>query len=152
MKSHHFTLECFSRFCFVVKTSADKMILQIFDIFSQDFSLFSTQLTLLILEKHSTVQQFFVASLSSKCQGNHFFPGHTHPFSKARPLFLVSLYRLSYHVYASLLAYVSQKMRHNFGVLSAKPSQARICGSNTHTERGSHSFLPSCAIIILLAK
>ena len=26
-------------------------------------------------------------------------------------------------------------MRHNFGVLSAKPSQARICGSNTHTQR-----------------
>ena len=41
-----FTVQCFLRFCFAVKTSADKMILQIFDIFSHDFSLFSTQLTL----------------------------------------------------------------------------------------------------------
>ena len=40
------TVECFARFCFVVKTSADKMILQICDIFSYDFSLFSIQLTL----------------------------------------------------------------------------------------------------------
>ena len=40
------TVECFTRFCFVVKTSADNVILQIFDIFSHDFSLFSTQLTL----------------------------------------------------------------------------------------------------------
>ena len=40
------TVECFPWLCFVVKTSADKMILQIFDIFSHDFSLFSTQLTL----------------------------------------------------------------------------------------------------------
>ena len=40
------TVECFSRLCFVVKTSADKMILHIFDIFSHDFSHFSTQLTL----------------------------------------------------------------------------------------------------------
>ena len=40
------TVECFPRFCFVVKRSADNMISQIFDIFSHDFSLFSTQLTL----------------------------------------------------------------------------------------------------------
>ena len=40
------TVECFPSFCFVVKTSNDKLILQIFDIFSHDFSLFSTQLTL----------------------------------------------------------------------------------------------------------
>ena len=40
------TVEHFARFCFVVKTSADKMIWQIFDNFSHDFSLFSTQLTL----------------------------------------------------------------------------------------------------------
>ena len=33
-------------FVLVVKTSADKMVLQILDIFSHDFSLFSTQLTL----------------------------------------------------------------------------------------------------------
>ena len=43
----HCTVECFARFCFAVKTSADKMILQIFDIFSHDFSPFSTQLTLI---------------------------------------------------------------------------------------------------------
>ena len=43
------TVECFPSFCFVVKTSADKVIshiFDIFDIFSHDFSLFSTQLTL----------------------------------------------------------------------------------------------------------
>ena len=40
------TVECFPRFCFVVKTLAYKMALQIFDIFSHDFCLFSTQLTL----------------------------------------------------------------------------------------------------------
>ena len=37
---------CRSTFCFVAKTSADNVILQIFDIFSHDFSLFSTRLTL----------------------------------------------------------------------------------------------------------
>ena len=41
----HFTVECFPRFCFVVKTSADKMILQIFDILSHEFNLFSNQLS-----------------------------------------------------------------------------------------------------------
>ena len=41
------TVECFPRFCFDVKTSADKMILHIFDLFSHEFSLFSTQLTFL---------------------------------------------------------------------------------------------------------
>jgi len=54
------TVECFPRFCFVVKRSADKMILQIFDIFSHDFSLFSTQMTLFgsknSIGKHSTVR------------------------------------------------------------------------------------------------
>ena len=37
---------CRPTFCFVVKTAADKLILQIFYIFSHDFCLFSTQLTL----------------------------------------------------------------------------------------------------------
>ena len=40
------TVECFPGFCFVVKTSADKMILKFFDIFSHEFSLFSNQLSL----------------------------------------------------------------------------------------------------------
>ena len=44
-KFNHYTAECFARFCFVVKTSADKMILQIFDIFLHDFSLLSSQLS-----------------------------------------------------------------------------------------------------------
>ena len=39
------TVECFTRFCFVVKMSADKMISKIFDIFSHEFSLFSNQLS-----------------------------------------------------------------------------------------------------------
>ncbi len=38
------TVECFPRFCFVVKTSTDKMIWQIFDIFSHEYSLFANQL------------------------------------------------------------------------------------------------------------
>ena len=42
----HSAVECFHRFCIVVKTSPDKMISQIFDIFSHEFGLFSTQLTL----------------------------------------------------------------------------------------------------------
>ena len=37
---------CFRRFCFVEKRSTDNVIWQIFDIFSHEFSLFSTQLTL----------------------------------------------------------------------------------------------------------
>ena len=44
------TVERFTRFCFVVKTSADKMILQIFDIFSHELCLLSTQLTLFRLK------------------------------------------------------------------------------------------------------
>ena len=40
------TVDCFPKFCFVVKTSADNVILQIFDKMTHDFSLFSTQLTL----------------------------------------------------------------------------------------------------------
>ena len=39
-KFSQFIMECFPRFCFVVKTSADKMILPNFDIFSHDFSFF----------------------------------------------------------------------------------------------------------------
>ena len=38
--NHLYTVECFAMFCFVVKTSADKMISQFFDIFLHDFSLF----------------------------------------------------------------------------------------------------------------
>ena len=45
LKCHKGTVECFSRFCFVVKRSADKMISQIFDIFAHDFSLFGNQLS-----------------------------------------------------------------------------------------------------------
>ena len=41
------TVESFLRFSFVVKTSADKVILQIFDIFTNEWSHFSTQLILL---------------------------------------------------------------------------------------------------------
>ncbi len=41
------TVECFPRFCFIVKTSADNVILQIFNIFTNELSLFSTQLSLL---------------------------------------------------------------------------------------------------------
>ena len=45
LKKKHCTVGCFPRFCFVVKTSADNVILQIFDIFSHEFSLFSTHLS-----------------------------------------------------------------------------------------------------------
>ena len=39
------TVECFLMFCFVVKTSADNVISLIFDIFSHDFNLLSSQLS-----------------------------------------------------------------------------------------------------------
>ena len=44
---HQHTVEFFLRLCFVVKTSADNVILQIFDISTNELSLFSIQLTLL---------------------------------------------------------------------------------------------------------
>ena len=40
-------MECFLRFCFIVKTSADKVISLIFDIFANELSLSSIQLTFL---------------------------------------------------------------------------------------------------------
>ena len=51
------TVECFPRFCFVVKTSADNVILQFFDIFSHEFSLFSTQLTLFSPKKLNWIEK-----------------------------------------------------------------------------------------------
>ena len=63
IEQHFCTVECFARCCFVVKTSADKMILPIFDIFSHEFSLFFKPIEFLglikvnqqNLGKHSTV-------------------------------------------------------------------------------------------------
>ena len=49
-KSHdsfQLTVECFLRFCFVVKTLTDNVILQIFDIFTHELCLFFIKLTLL---------------------------------------------------------------------------------------------------------
>ena len=49
--SSQFTVECFLRFCFVVKMSADNVILKFFDIFAYEFSLFSAQLSFYALIK-----------------------------------------------------------------------------------------------------
>ena len=45
------TVECFLRFCFVVKTSVDNVILQIFDIFTNESSLFFNSIEFLCLNK-----------------------------------------------------------------------------------------------------
>ena len=45
------------RFCFVVKTSADNVISQIFDIFANKFRLFSTQLSFYALIKSIELQK-----------------------------------------------------------------------------------------------
>ena len=50
-------MKCFARFCFVKKTSADKMILQIFAIFSHEFSRFSNPIEFLGLSKVNWVEK-----------------------------------------------------------------------------------------------
>ena len=64
------TVECLARFCFVVKTSADKMILPIFDIFSHESSLFFKPIEFLGLNKVNGIEkrQKSCKKMSKICQ------------------------------------------------------------------------------------
>ena len=63
-------VECFLRFCFVVKTSADNVILPIFDIFTYELSLFSTQLSFYALIKSIGLEKRLnsLVKMSKICQ------------------------------------------------------------------------------------
>ena len=67
-------MECFAWFCFVVKTSADNMILIFFDLFSHEFSLFSTQLSFYAVlgRKKTEIMCENVKSLQNHVVGRHF--------------------------------------------------------------------------------
>ena len=71
------TVECFLRFCFVVKMSADNVILQIFDIFSHEWSLFSTQLSFYA----------FIKSTELKKDSIHWWKCQKFAKSRYRPTF-----------------------------------------------------------------
>ena len=74
----HFTVQCFLRFCFVVKTSADNVIWHIFDIFTKKLSLFSTQLSFYALRK----------SIGLKKDSIHVWKCQKFAKSRCRPMFL----------------------------------------------------------------
>ncbi len=57
IKAEDCTMECFLRFCFVVKTSADNVISQIFYIFTNELSLFFNSIEYLCLNKVNWVEK-----------------------------------------------------------------------------------------------
>ena len=77
LKWKHGSVECFLRFCFVCENIGRHMILQIFDIFTHELSLFSTHLT---WQRHKN-------STELKKDSIHWWKCQKTPKSRCRPTF-----------------------------------------------------------------